>query len=125
MIAVDEINLLEGDEPVWRMLVKGGRLARHRGWLLVLMGQDLLCVPDEMFSTVGMTATFRQSSPQVFEHGRARIGPLRGYRFEDVSRLGNAEAILTTLLSTDGQESRRVKLRPPLCMHGGFTRGAV
>ncbi len=117
VVAVDEINLL--DEDAWRMFLRAARLARHLG----LMGQDLMCVPDEMFGVAGICAVFRQSSPQVWEQQRQRIGGLQGYRWGDVGSLPMAEAIVTSLESTDGQMARRVRFRPPLCMHGGYTRG--
>lgn len=39
-----------------------------------------------------------------------------------MATLDNAEALIVALLSGDGKMIHKVKLRPPLCMHGGFTR---
>ena len=82
-------------------------------------------VPDELFSAVGMCAVFQQSNPVAWEHLRHRVGPLRGVRWEDVAFLEPGFAVLTSLLSTDRQQAHLVRFRPPLCMHGGYTRGAI
>jgi hypothetical protein len=128
VITVDEVNLLSRDEAVWPALVRTARLVRHLGSTLLLMGQDLLCVPDELFGLAGVCAVFQQRSPRIFEHIRDRTGALRGVRFEHAAGLGVGEALLcATHASHPGWQKgcRRVRVRPPRCLHGGFTRAVV
>src|SRR5205085_5841394 len=116
VITVDEVNLLARDEAVWPALVRTARLVRHLGSTLVLMGQDLLCVPDELFGLAGVCAVFQQRSPRIFEHIRDRTGALRGVRFDEVSGLGVGEALIAATHATAPtwrQGCRRVRIRPP------------
>ena len=118
VIAVDEFNLIQEDERAEQALVRVARLAR----------QDLLEVSDALFGLSGLCLVFRQRNPRMFEHLRERVGALRGYSFEDVAQLGPGEALLAASDTTDPRwraATRRVRLRPLRCMHGGMTRAMI
>ncbi len=127
-IVVDEVNLLDKDEQAWEAFTRTARLVRHRGSLLMLVGQDLLSVPDALFGLAGMVVTFALRNPRVYEHLRERVGALRGWLFEGVQRLGTGEALVALNESTDPawrRGARVVRFRPLQCMHGGMTRAIV
>jgi len=128
VIVVDEVNLLAEDPVAWRVFTRVARLVRHRGVTLLLMGQDLNCVPDELFGLAGFCAVFQLANPRIWEHVRDRVGALRRWRFGDVEGLRPGEALLAARVTTDPrwqQGARLVRMRPLQCEHGGRTRSVV
>lgn len=128
VISVDEVNLLAGDEPAWQGFIRGARQVRHRGWVLLIFGQDLNCVPDELFGLAGMVAVGRLRNPRVFQVIKERTASLTGNDFGDVQHLGPSEFLLAVVDSTDPEwrgAARVIRARPPLCMHGGYTRAVL
>lgn len=128
LLLVDEVNLLCRDAVALDAFVRTARLCRHRAATLVLSGQDLLCLPDELLGLAGLCAVFQQRSPRLFEHLRERLGPLRGVRYDEVARLPVGHALLGAAASTDPTwrpGARRLRVRPPRCLHGGITRTVI
>ena len=71
---------------------------------------------------------FLLRNPKIWEHIRDRVGSLHGRRWTDVSVLQVAECILGMTRSTVEayrNSSVKLKIRPPRCEHGGFTRAMV
>jgi predicted Zn-ribbon and HTH transcriptional regulator len=67
-------------------------------------------------------------NPRIWEHLRDRVGSLHGRRFSEVQALQVAEAIVALTHSTEAKYRRaslNLKVRPPRCMHGGFTRAVA
>ncbi len=128
IIVVDEVNLLEKLDAAWDAFTRAGRMVRHKGSTLMLMGQDLNCVPDDLFNLAELVFVFMLRNPKVWEYIRDRVGSLHGRRFTEVAGLQIAEAIVGMSRSTDPrlrQASAKMKVRPPLCQHGGFSRSMV
>ena len=128
IITVDEVNLLEKLDAAWNAFVRAGRLVRHMGSTLMLMGQDLNCVPDELFGLAELVFVFMLRNPKIWEHIRDRVGSLHGRRFSEVASLQVAEAILGMTRCTDPElrrASAKLKIRPPRCEHGGWSRAMV
>lgn len=124
VITVDEVNLLDDDEIAWKAFTKFARLVRHLGSHLLLLGQDLNHVPDELFGLAEFVAVFHLRNPKTFEYIRDRVGALRNCRYSEVESLKEAWAILAATRATSPRWPgfRKVRMRPPCSMHGGFTR---
>ena len=128
IITVDEVNLLEKLDAAWEAFIRAGRLVRHKGSTLILMGQDLNCVPDELFGLAELVFVFMLRNPKIWEHIRDRVGSLHGRRWSEVATLQVAEAILGMSRSTDPElrrASAKLRIRPPRCEHGGWSRAMV
>ncbi len=128
VLTVDEVNLLDRLDAAWQAFLRVARLVRHRGATLILLGQDLLGVPDELFGLAEMVFVFMLRNPRIWEHLRDRVGSLHGRRFSEVQALQVAEAIVALTHSTEAKYRRgslNLKVRPPRCMHGGFTRAVA
>ena len=128
IITVDEMNLLEKLDAAWTAFTRVGRLVRHLGSMLILMGQDLKCVDDELFGLAELVFVFLLRNPKIWEHIRDRVGSLQGRKWNDVAILKAAECILGMSRSTVPayrNNSVKLKIRPPRCEHGGYTRAMV
>jgi hypothetical protein len=111
-----------------RAFIRTARVVRHRGAILLLMGQDMNCFPTELFGLAALVGVMNLRSPALFEFIRERTGLLEGRRYKEVAKLEPGWMLLGSALSTDPEwrcGARIVRLRPPLCMHGGFTRAMV
>jgi hypothetical protein len=53
---------LDQDELAWQAFTRTARMVRHRGSTLILMGQDLLKVPLELFGLAGLVAIGAQKN---------------------------------------------------------------
>ena len=91
IITIDEVNLLEKLDAAWTAFTRAGRLVRHKGSTLILMGQDLNCVDDELFGLAELVFVFMLRNPRIWEHIRDRVGSLHGRRWSEVSTLQVAE----------------------------------
>src|SRR5205807_679062 len=89
------------DVVAWEAFVRAGRLVRHLGLTMMLIGQDLMCVPAELFGLAGVVGIMAQKSPLIWEHARERVGALRGHRWEEVARLEPGYMLLAVSVSTD------------------------
>ena len=128
IITIDEVNLLEKLDAAWTAFTRVSRLVRHRGSMLILMGQDLNCVDDELFGLAELVFVFALRNPRIWEHIQERVGSLRGRKWNDVALLQVAECIVGMTRSTVAayrNSSVKLKVRPPRCEHGGFTRAMV
>src|SRR5581483_4342161 len=124
-IVVDEVNLFDEDRLAWRAFTRAGRMVRHLGSTLGLLGQDLMHVTDELFGLAGMVAVGRLRNPRVLEHIVERYSPLRGVRAEYVQDLAPGEMVFGMSEASDpGLRGRwcRARVRPLRCLHGGRTR---
>ena len=96
--------------------------------MLILMGQDLNCVDDELFGLAELVFVFALRNPKIWQHIQERVGSLQGRKWNDVAILKAAECILGMSRSTVAayrNNSVKLKIRPPRCEHGGYTRAMV
>jgi hypothetical protein len=124
----DEVNEHDKDDPAWQHYERAARLIRHLGSTLLLMGQDLNPVSDELFGLARMTLVFRLTNAKVFEHIQARVPGLAGFTARQVNRLLTGHALVAVTASTDPEwreRAQEVWFRYLMCEHGGFTRAEI
>lgn len=122
---LDEGNRFDRDRQMMEHLLATARQLRHRGSSLMIIGQDLSRMPDELLALASMLAVFALSSPALFDDIRGRIAGFSGWRFDQISRLLPGQAAVALVTSTDptwGPNAKQMYFRPPLCEHGGHTR---
>jgi hypothetical protein len=122
---LDEINRYLDHEVVVKNLMTTVRQIRHRGSSLMLCGQDLKALPDEMIALASLCMVFELRSPKIWAHIKERIAGFAGWRFEEIAALAKGYAVVAATASTDPRWRRRAQrmyFRPVLCEHGGHTK---